>query len=69
MRCLAARVVSFLNDIEFYRGFRLSATCKLEVTPRLPCVKGDVTVWYNVFGIDLSIRLKMCRTVPSFSAL
>jgi hypothetical protein len=63
------RVVSFLNDVEFYRGFRLSATCKLEVTPRLPCVKGAVTVRYNILGIAVSIRLKMCRTVPSFSAL
>ena len=35
----------------------------------LPCVKGAVTVRYNVFGIALSIRLKMCRTVPSFPSL
>ena len=69
MRCLAARVVSFLNDIEFYRGLGLSATCKLEVTPRLPCVKGAVTVRYNILGIAVSIRLKMCRTVPSFPSL
>ena len=63
------RVVSFLNDVEFYRGFGLSATCKLEAIPRLPCVKGAVTVRYNVFGIAVSIRLKMCRAELSFSAL
>ena len=56
---LAVRVVSFLNDVGFYRGFGRSAICKLEVIPRLPCVKGAVTVRYNVFGIALSIRLKM----------
>ena len=35
----------------------------------VPCVKGAVTVQYNIFNIALNIRIKMCRVKSSFPSL
>ena len=37
----AERVVSFLNDVEVYRGFGLSANCETEVSHLAPLCKGS----------------------------
>ena len=38
---MAERVVSFLNDIEVYRGLGLSANCETEVSHLAPLCKGS----------------------------
>ena len=63
----AARAVSFLNDVEFYRGFGLSANCEKEVSYLAPLCRGSCHSAVQHFRYCCEYQVKDVQNSTEFS--
>ena len=63
----AERVVSFLNDVEVYRGFGLSANCETEVSHLAPLCKGSCHSAVQHFRYCCEYQVKDVQNSTEFS--